>query len=82
MNGIQKVLPQNIQKVWNEELKQNYVEYTQSNTTYKMWIEDEESIKAKLELVRQYKLAGVAAWEKDREIKTIWKIIDENLNDN
>ena len=79
MKEVQTVLPRNVQKVWNEKLKQNYVEYTKNNTVYKMWIEDEESIKAKIELVRQYNLAGTAAWEKDREKASIWKVISEGL---
>ena len=79
MKEVQTVLPRNVQKVWNEELKQNYVEYTKNNTVYKMWIEDEESIKAKIELVRQYNLAGTAAWEKDRETASVWKVISEGL---
>ena len=45
-----------------------------------MWIEDEKSIIEKISLVRKYKLAGVAFWEKDREPKELWKIIDEELN--
>ncbi len=79
MKEVQTVLPRNVQKVWNEKLKQNYVEYTKNNTVYKMWIEDEESIKAKIELVRQYNLAGTAAWEKDRETASVWKVISEGL---
>ena len=44
-----------------------------------MWIEDEESIKNKVSLVKTYNLAGVAAWAKDREKDTIWSIIKEAL---
>ena len=44
-----------------------------------MWIEDEVSIKHKVSLVRQYNLAGVASWEKDRETEKIWNIIKEGL---
>ena len=79
MKEVQTVLPRNVQKVWNEELKQNYVEYTKNNTVYKMWIEDEESIRKKIELVRQYNLAGIASWEKDRETASVWKVISEGL---
>ena len=80
MNGIDIVLPSNVTKEWNEELKQHYVEYTQGGKIYKMWIEDEESIKNKVALVKQYNLAGVAAWEKDREAQSIWGVIKEALN--
>lgn len=81
MKDVGQVLPKNASKEWNDELKQYYVEYTQGKRVYKMWIEDEESIKAKLSLVRKYNLAGVAAWEKGREPECIWNTIHENLKD-
>lgn len=80
MKEISKVLPSNVQKTWDDKLKQNYVEYKKNNTTFKMWLEDDESIKAKIGLVKEYNLAGIASWEKDRETASIWKVIDENLN--
>ena len=80
MKEIDKTLPSDAQKTWNDELKQYYTEYTQNGPTYKMWIEDEESIKAKVSLVKTYNLAGVATWEKDREKESIWQVIKEQLN--
>lgn len=80
MKSIDSVLPNNVQKKWNEELKQYYVEYEQDGKTYKMWIEDETSLKRKVSLVKQYNLAGVASWEKDRESDNIWKVIKQELN--
>lgn len=79
MKSIDEVLPDNIQKQWNEELKQYYVEYSQNGKTYKMWIEDETSLKHKVSLVNKYNLAGVASWEKDRETNNVWTIIQEGL---
>ena len=80
MKSTDNVLPNNIEKIWNDELKQYYVEYTQDGKIYKMWIEDETSIKHKVSLVKKYNLAGVASWEKDREKDKIWNIIKEELN--
>ena len=80
MKAVNDVLPKDVTKNWNDELKQNYVEYTKDGATYKMWIEDEESIRAKVSLVSQYNLAGTAAWAKDRENKEIWTVIKEELN--
>lgn len=79
MKSIDTVLPSNVEKQWNDELKQYYVEYEQNGKIYKMWIEDETSIKHKVSLVNQYNLAGVAAWEKDRETENTWNIIQEEL---
>ena len=80
MKEIDKTLPSNVQKTWMEDLKQYYVEYEKNGTTYKMWIEDEESIKAKISLVKARNLAGVATWEKDREEDSIWSVIKDALN--
>lgn len=77
---VDTVLPDDVIKEWNSELRQNYVEYTQDGATYKMWIEDVASIKEKVGLVKQYNLAGTAAWEKDRESEDIWTVINETLN--
>jgi len=80
MKNVDNVLPDGIEKVWNDELKQNYVEYEKSGLTYKMWIEDLDSIRAKVGLVQKYNLAGVASWAKDREDERVWKVIEEELN--
>lgn len=73
-------IPDGVEKTWDENTKQYYIEYEQNGTTYKMWIEDEESLKAKLNLVNEYDLAGGAFWSKDRESNTVWGIIADKLN--
>lgn len=76
------VIPDGVEKVWNEQTKQYYIEYEKDGITNKMWIEDEESIKAKLDLINKYNLAGAGFWSKDRELNTIWSVIAETLNIN
>ena len=80
MKDVDKVIPQGIEKRWEDEVKQNYIEYSRENAVFKMWIEDIESIRAKLSLVNKYELAGVAFWEKDRETENIWSVIKEQLD--
>lgn len=81
MKNITSTIPSSAyeNKTWNEELGQYYVEYTESGRTKKMWIEDERSITAKLNLVKENNLAGAAFWAKDRESDTIWEIIKNEL---
>jgi len=79
MKNIESVIPSGVEKVWNEDLKQYYVEYEQNGATYKMWLEEEESIKAKFDLMKQYDLAGAAYWQKDFEKQDIWDIIEEQF---
>lgn len=79
LKDVDKVIPANVEKKWNDNLKQYYIEYTQNGAVYKMWIEDLKSISAKLDLINKYKLAGAAYWEKDRESPEVWDIVKENL---
>ena len=75
IKDVDSTLPSDIQRKWDEELKQNYVEYTDGSATYKMWIEDEKSITEKIGLAKKYDLAGIAFWEKDREYDGFWQFV-------
>ena len=79
MKNIDSKIPNNVEKKWDENLKQYYVEYKQGNTTYKIWVEDQKSIEAKLDLIYKYELAGASYWTKDMESPSIWKSISEKL---
>ncbi|MBQ2836454.1 MAG: hypothetical protein IJE68_06455 [Clostridia bacterium] len=72
-------IPNNVEKQWDDTLKQNYIEYKSGKNTIKMWIEDGRSIKEKVSLVTKYNLGGTSAWRKDMETSNIWTIIREEL---
>lgn len=80
MKNINSTLPSNVQKQWNEKTKQNYVEYKEDKMTKKMWIEDINSIKEKLQLIKNNELAGVAAWAKDMEDGNVWTVLKTELD--
>lgn len=80
MKNVEKSIPEGVSKVWDDTLKQNYIQYEKDGNIYKMWIEDEESIKEKLSLVNKYNLAGSCYWVKDFETENIWNIIKQELN--
>lgn len=79
MNKVSEKIPNNVTKTWDEDLKQNYIEYEDKGYKYQMWIEDEQSIKEKLNLINVYDLAGACFWEIDRENDEIWTIAQETL---
>ena len=81
MNKIEDSLPSDIEKKWDDTLKQYYVEYEKNGNIYKMWIEDEKSITEKLNLIKKYELAGAAFWEKDRETEEIWNLVKKSLEE-
>ena len=72
-------IPNNVEKQWDEELQQYYIEYKSGNDTIKMWIEDGTSIAAKVSLVTKYGLAGTSGWRKDMETSNVWSIINNEL---
>ena len=80
IGNIERVIPSNVNKTWDDDLQQYYVEYTKGGATYKMWIEDEKSIESKLNLVSKYNLAGAAYWEYDRATSSIWNLISNKIN--
>ena len=79
MEDIEDVLPDGVQKNWDDDLKQYYVEYQDGDYTRKMWIEDLESLKAKVSLVHENNLAGVASWQKGMETDDVWPMLKEEL---
>lgn len=72
-------IPNNVEKQWDDELKQYYIEYKSGKDTVKMWIEDGTSIKEKVSLVTKYNLGGTSCWRKDMETSNVWTIIREEL---
>lgn len=66
---------------WDETTKQNYAEWDGSDgLKYKIWLEDAQSIEAKLQLMKEYKLAGTAAWRIGYETPDIWEMILQYVN--
>ena len=80
MKNIDSVIPDGVKKIWNGDLKQNYVEYTDNENTKQIWIEDLDSLKAKISLIKENNLAGVASWQKGMEIDDVWEMLKEELD--
>lgn len=70
----------NIPVEWNDEICQNYGEYTQDGVLYQVWLEDDSSIEVKLSIMDKYQLAGVASWRLGFEKPEIWDVIEAYLN--
>lgn len=80
IKNIDKVIPDGVEKQWDENLKQYYIQYKDGSYTKKMWIEDEKSLTEKISLISKYNLAGVALWEKDMEYDGFWNFLKEQLD--
>lgn len=79
MKNIDKVIPDGTEKQWDDTLKQNYVEYTEEGNKKQIWIEDIDSLKAKLSLIKENDLAGVGSWQKGMETDDVWGMLKEEL---
>ncbi len=80
LKNMYNVIPAGVEKQWDDNLKQYYVEYQDGQYTKKIWIEDEKSLTEKINLIRNNNLAGVASWEKGMETDNFWTFLKESLD--
>jgi len=67
--------------LWDEAAGQNYISFIDfaDNAVKKVWIEDAESLKLKIDMVHKYNLKGIASWRRGYELESIWPILEEAL---
>ena len=65
----------NVNLTWDEEVGQYVGQTTVGNATKYIWMEDERSMKLKMDAVKEADLAGVAVWKLGLEPKEIWDVI-------
>lgn len=65
----------NVTPQWDEETCQNYAEWTSGSVTYQIWLEDEDSIAAKLSVMSSQDIAGVAVWRLGYGTESVWNLI-------
>lgn len=63
-----------ITPVYDESTGQNYAEYYsgEEKATYKIWLEDETSLKKRVELTQKYQLAGIGSWSRYFAAPNAW----------
>lgn len=65
---------------WDDTTKQNYAEWQADGTTYKIWLEDAQSIEEKMKLIKSSNIAGVSSWSLGYETSDIWNTILQYVN--
>ncbi len=65
---------------WDETTSQYYASFEEDGAICQVWLEEKESIRAKLKVMSQYDLGGVAAWRLGQETADVWDEIDAYLN--
>ena len=64
---------------WDDATGQYYAQYKENGATYKVWLEEETSLKKKLEVVMKQDVAGVAFWKLGFERAATWSMIAGEL---
>lgn len=81
MDSAAKTLSDNdVSPEWSEEYGQYYAEFTNADGSYQIWLEEERSIEEKAKLIKEYGLAGIAAWRLGYEKDEIWDILLKYVN--
>lgn len=66
---------------WDPDTGQHFATYKEDDVVYKVWIEDAESIKLKIQLANKYGLKGIASWRKGYEYEEVWEVINTVVSD-
>ena len=63
------------QITWLDDCGQNYAQYENAGVTYKIWLEDAQSLDLKLKVMKELNLAGAAFWKAGMETADVWDTI-------
>lgn len=71
---IQELLVNNLYtaKGYDKSAQVGWMTYTENGVDYKIWYENNQSFKAKIQLVHKYRLAGFSLWALGLEDDAIW----------
>lgn len=76
LTGIQNIIDKyKIIPKWHSSYQVPYFTYSQSGTRHEVWYENRYSTAAKMRLVDQYGLRGVAVWRLGYEDPGIWQVL-------
>lgn len=72
----------NIEPSYDSQSGQNYVQYYDENekATYKIWLEDDTSLRKRVDLINKYGLEGIASWARSFANDSAWKTLADALH--
>ncbi len=82
MYGMENILKNGEYNIlFDEKAGQDYISYIdpKDNALKKIWIENEKSIRLKVQRVHMFHFKGVASWRRGYETPNIWPAIEEEL---
>ncbi|MGE5700946.1 MAG: glycosyl hydrolase family 18 protein [Clostridia bacterium] len=76
MAEVQKlIVTKHLQKKWDTEAVQSYVEFTEKGVKNQIWIEDRDSISYRVRLTKTHSIGGMAGWYIGQETPDVWASI-------
>jgi len=75
-SSIEAIKELGINLVYDETTGQNYGERTVEGITYKIWNEDETSLRSRLDIIRSFDLSGYAVWAFRYGTDEMWSILE------
>ena len=69
-----------VEVYWDNETCQYYGELMKDNVYYQIWLEENESIQVKLNVMNANNIAGVAEWKLGFENSSVWEPIEAYTN--
>jgi len=70
------IIEKNVPLEWKEDIGQYYGVIQDGNEKKEIWMEDEKSMEAKMSLLREKGIQGVAAWKLGQEPQGFWSILN------
>ncbi|MDU0329080.1 MULTISPECIES: glycosyl hydrolase family 18 protein [Paenibacillus] len=78
MDKVQQIIAEKkLKPRFSEETEQNYVEYKDKEGLHRIWLEDAESLKRRVEVAKSMKLAGIATWTRAFASDEAWETLRE-----
>ncbi len=76
MNAIQRYIRDyELSPIWDAECGQSFAQFSIGGVTARLWVEDADSMTARLNALKEYKLGGLAFWRVGLETESIWETI-------
>lgn len=71
----------NLEASYDDASGQRYVEWQddQTNTIYRIWLEDDVSLQKRVDLAKKYNLAGIGTWSRFFADDTAWHTLQQAL---
>lgn len=66
--------------VWDPEFEQYRIDIKENGFHYVFWLEDAETVRRRIQIAREERLGGIAAWRLGQESPDVWGVFAEEIN--